>query len=136
MTIYEHNFSRLVALLPGLSQLSGQLTALGRQQRRLTVEVVEHYKYTTVLRITQNLPISIPAARLSHMTVRIYHDAQVAEVLAYQNCSHFQAKYDYPNPGMMQVREKRRVNEFLGEWLDYCLAQDQRFRLAPQYSGV
>ena len=73
MTIYEHNFSRLVALLPGLRQLSGQLTALGRQQRRLTVEVVEHYKYTTVLRITQNLPISIPAVGLSHMTVRIYH---------------------------------------------------------------
>ena len=136
MTIYEHNFSRLVTLLPGVRQLSGQLTALGRQQRCLAVEVVEHYKYTTVLRLAQNLPIPLPAAGLSHMTVCIYHDAQVAEVLAYQNCSRFRAKYDYPNPKMMQVREKRRVNEFLGEWLDYCLAQDMRFRLVPQYLGA
>lgn len=138
MTIYEHNFSRLSTLLPALKQLSGPLTALGCQQRRLAVEVVEHHKYTTVLRLTQDLPIPIPipAAGFSHMTVRIYHDAKVAEVLAYQNCCRFQSKYDYPNPKMLQVREKRRVNEFLGEWLDYCLAREMGFSLLPQYSGA
>lgn len=90
----------------------------------LAVELVECHKYTTIIRLTQPLPIIHPLAPHPEMVVRIYHDARVAEVLSYQHHRRFLPRYDYPNPGMCQRREKRRVNEFLGEWLRFCLARE------------
>lgn len=134
MTIYEQNFKRLLKLQPELAQLRCSLVALDETLVDMMLEVVEQHKFTTVVRLSQALPIPIDVVSLPSMTVRVYHDARVAEVLAYQNHRRFQPKYDYPNSKMLQVREKRRVNEFLGEWLDNCLANTRRSALL--YSGM
>ncbi len=126
--IYEYNFHCLIELLPELRSpqccLSSPKEALGG----LAIDVVEHHKYTTVIRLSQTLPLPLTLAVNPVMVVRIYHDARVAEVLSYQNHHRFQPRYDYPNPAMCQRREKRRVNEFLGEWLSFCLANDWRLQ--------
>ena len=121
MKIYEDNFQRLMLLMPGLRAFSEQCHSV-RRQEGLHVDVLERHKYTTVIKLTQNLPLNFLSTAVSAMIVRVYHDAEVAEVLSYQRQYRFKAKYDYPNPAMCQVREKQRVNEFLGEWLDFCLA--------------
>ena len=123
MKIYEDNFKRLMYLLPELKTYGEQILDVKRQEG-LHISVLERHKYTTVVEIAQHLVHGISALTQPSMTVRIYHDAEVAEVLSYQHHQRFQAKYDYPNPDMLQVREKLRVNEFLGEWLDYCLLGD------------
>ena len=135
MSIYERNFGRLLKLVPSLEQLGCSLLSLGQGENRMAFEVVERHKFTTVIRISQELPIPFGPASQTLMTVRVYHDAKVAEVLAYQHHRRFQPKYDYPNVDMLQVREKRRVNEFLGEWLDSCIVQG-RFTSAALVSGV
>ena len=56
------------------------------------------------------------------MVVRLYHDAQVAEVCASQQISRFKASYDYPNKKLHQRDEKHQINQFLADWLRYCLA--------------
>ncbi|ALP52607.1 hypothetical protein Tel_05285 [Candidatus Tenderia electrophaga] len=121
MKIYEDNFRRLMTLLP---ELDGEVQCCQGAGRRdgLSVDVLERHKYTTVIKLAQRLPLSFLAAAMPRMIVRIYHDAGVAEVLSYQRHYRFKPKYDYPNPEMCQVREKQRVNQFLGEWLDHCLA--------------
>ena len=53
-------------------------------------------------------------------TVRLYHDAQVAEVLACQHVSRFKARYDYPNLEMLLPDEKRQINLLLRDWLNLC----------------
>lgn len=121
MKIYEDNFRRLMLLLPGLRPGAPQQLVEATSEG-LQVDVLERHKYTTVIKLAQRLPLSIISAAVPRMVVRVYHDAGVAEVLSYQRHYRFKPKYDYPNPAMCQVREKQRVNEFLGEWLDHCLA--------------
>lgn len=123
MNVYEDNFLRLMLLMPELRGFGKQCHGV-RLQEGLHVDVLERHKYTTVIRLAQNLPLAFMSAATPMMIVRVYHDAEVAEVLSYQSQYRFKAKYDYPNPDMHQVREKQRVNEFLGEWLDFCLAGD------------
>ncbi len=123
MKIYEDNFRRLMLLMPELRAFGKQCQSMHRQEG-LHVDMLERHKYTTVIKLSQNLPLGFLSAAVSSMIVRVYHDAEVAEVLSYQGQYRFKAKYDYPNPDMCQVREKQRVNEFLGEWLDFCLAGD------------
>jgi len=123
MKIYEDNFRRLMLLMPELRAFGKQCHGL-RHQEGLHVDVLERHKYTTVISLVQNLPLKFLSTAMSSMVVRVYHDAEVAEVLSYQRHYRFKGKYNYPNPDMCQVREKQRVNEFLGEWLDFCMASD------------
>ncbi|MFT6389271.1 MAG: hypothetical protein ACJAUP_002661 [Cellvibrionaceae bacterium] len=55
--------------------------------------------------------------------VRLYHDATVAEVIAWEGRSRFKARHDYPNPRMYHSDEKAQLNRFLGELLELCLTQ-------------
>jgi len=123
MKVYEDNFRRLMLLMPELRVFGKQCHGVHLQEG-LHVDVLERHKYTTVIRLAQNLPLSFLSAEMPTMIVRVYHDVEVAEVLSYQRHYRFKGKYSYPNPDMCQVREKQRVNEFLGEWLDFCLASD------------
>lgn len=54
--------------------------------------------------------------------VRLYHDANVAEVVKCQRYRQFKPRYKYPNLDMHQVDEKAQMNRFLGELLAHCLA--------------
>lgn len=57
------------------------------------------------------------------MSVRLYHDARVAEVCSTQQIYRFKGRYDYPNKKLHQRDEKHQINQFLAEWLRYCLLQ-------------
>ncbi len=129
MKVYEDNFLRLMLLMPELKTFGKQCRGVLLQDG-LHVDVLERHKYTTVIRLAQNLPLDFMSAAIPTMIVRVYHDAEVAEVLSYQRHYRFKGKYSYPNPDMCHVREKQRVNEFLGEWLDFCLARDVPVRAA------
>ncbi len=130
MPIYERNYRRLLELVPDLARRAEPRVVLEAGPSRLIVEIVERHRFTTVVRITQRLPLAGPASSAT-MSVRLYHDARLAEVIAYQHQRRFQPRYDYPNVEMLQVREKRRVNEFLGEWLDSCIVQSRLGAFAP-----
>ena len=121
MSIYESNFERLVMLLPELLCPNNLFLKQAIEELFVTIDVVENHKYTTVIKISQVLPLQIPGVNQPVMLIRVCHDAKVAEVISYQGFLRFKPKYDYPNPKMHQVREKQRLNDFLGEWLDYCL---------------
>ncbi|WP_372338175.1 DUF1249 domain-containing protein [Hafnia alvei] len=47
------------------------------------------------------------------MSVRLYHDAMVAEVCASQQISRFKARYDYPNKKLHQRDESIKLTSFL-----------------------
>ena len=53
--------------------------------------------------------------------VRIYHDATLAEVIAWQGQRRFKPIHEYPNPKMYQRDEKAQLNAFLGDLLGFCL---------------
>lgn len=84
------------------------------------IRILEAFKYTTTLEITQKPQLRDWMTNPS-MLVRVYHDASTAEVVSYQGHKHLQARYNQPNPKMYHPDEKMQVNAFLGEWLTHCL---------------
>ena len=84
------------------------------------IKIVEAFKYTTTVLITQKPEIGLWMTNPS-MLVRLYHDADNAEVISCQGHRNFQPSYPQPNPLMYQPDEKLQVNIFLGEWLSHCL---------------
>ncbi len=121
LSLYERNFSRLMELLPDLHHGRGPFIIAAAGLSPIYVEILEQNPYTTTIHIRQGMAAERPWLCDLRMKVRIYHDAQVAEVIAYQGVHALQPFYPYPNPKMLQPYEKRRVNQFLGEWLSYCL---------------
>jgi uncharacterized protein YqiB (DUF1249 family) len=93
------------------------------RERRLRLQITERCPYTTTLELSEVISDG-NASRWGlspQLTVRIYHDARAAEVLAFQRQRHFSGRYDYPNPQMRQRDEKFQLNSLLAEWLHHCL---------------
>lgn len=92
------------------------------KNERVTVEIkiLEAFKYTTTLEIVQR-PKFEKWMTNPTMLVRVYHDANTAEVMSYQGHRNLKSRYPQPNPKMYHSDEKMQVNRFLGEWLSHCL---------------
>jgi uncharacterized protein len=95
------------------------------------IQITPQHQYrlsvTEVARFTTTLQIELVDERTQyfrpHFVVRLYHDAQVAEVLACQQISQVKARYDYPNQDMLLPDEKRQINLLLRDWLKLCAGQ-------------
>lgn len=118
MRVYETNYAKLNALLPGQPNV-GDVRSYQVASMAYQLEVSEVTKYTTLIDVCQC--DEQPVFPLPKMTVRLYHDARVAEVCASEQISRVFARYDYPNAKMVQKDEKFQLNQFLGEWLTFCL---------------
>lgn len=111
------NYLRLARLLPGFDA-DRHVFGVGAYAQ-MNIEITERSPYTTTLDISQSVhPLTTLAPC---MTVRVYHDAQLAEVVAFANRRRVRPVYDYPNPAMYQPDEKAQWNRFLSEWLSHCL---------------
>jgi uncharacterized protein YqiB (DUF1249 family) len=82
----------------------------------LAVSIVENTKYTQLVEISRDVPDSY-FLNPPKVLVRIYHDAQLAEVLTSRQICHLKPVYNYPNSDMHQIDEKFRINAFLEELL-------------------
>ena len=118
MRVYETNYAKLNALLP-VGHEVGDVRCYQAVNMVYQLTVNEVTKYTTLIDICQSDAMSV--FPLPKMSVRLYHDARVAEVCASGDFSRVKAKYDYPNTKLLQKDEKFQLNKFLGEWLTFCL---------------
>ncbi|MGF1844059.1 DUF1249 family protein [Vibrio clamense] len=118
MRVYETNYAKLNALLPFQAEV-GDVRCYQVVNMTYQLKVNEVTKYTTLIDICQS--DEQPVFPLPKMSVRLYHDARVAEVCASEQISRVKARYDYPNKKMMQKDEKSQLNKFLGDWLTFCL---------------
>lgn len=118
----EINYLRINKLMPMLEEQDrwsfGVKLPCG-SSARVDMDIVERCKYTTTVSVVQQGLLDWVKAH--QMTVRIYHDARMVEVIACQKGRHFHAHYEYPNKKMYQQDEKIQLNRFLGEWLRHCL---------------
>jgi hypothetical protein len=120
----EVNYARLLKIFPAIAHAERRLIGISdpaQQTRRYQFSVTERSRYTTALEIAEfGLR---PAWGLSAtFNVRLYHDASMAEVMAFQHQRNVPLRSEYPNRHMHLPDEKRQWNFLLGEWLVYCLA--------------
>lgn len=120
----EANFVRLERLLQDMSKSHYQFCWFDGHDNRIDVEIeiVERFKYTTTLQLTKTLH-NVPAPMDSvELTVRLYADARMAEVVTLSQGKQLAGIYRYPNDQMYQIDEKEQANHYLAEWLSHLLA--------------
>ncbi|MFZ4833586.1 DUF1249 family protein [Rouxiella sp. Mn2063] len=120
MRVCETNFAQLRRLLPRNDEV-GQMVTYQVASAVYQLTILESTRYTSLVEIKQTAP-AVSYWSLPSMTIRLYHDAMVAEVCASQQIFRFKARYDYPNKKLHQRDEKHQINQFLADWLRYCLA--------------
>lgn len=119
--LHEANFAKLSRVFPGLRNLQGKITGRGPNNSQVEVQILENCKYTHTISLKLNQSSVHALLPTLHLKIRVYYDANVTEVLAFQRHHRIKPRYNYPNPEMYQCDEKWQTNQFLGEWLDHCL---------------
>jgi uncharacterized protein len=123
----EANYLRITKLMMNMEQDHYRfLVVRGHVQWLHLLRVVERSRYTTTIEMMRtSVHTSSDWLSIPKLTLRVYHDAALAEVLAWEGHKRLRPRYDYPNRSMYQHDEKYQLNRFLGEWLDVCLNHGQ-----------
>lgn len=114
-TLCGENYGRLSRLEKACGesqQLELQLEQFGEVRLRIT----QLSRYTTELQLAQTS--AHPLLQPTRLTVRLYHDMRLAEVVAMQR-RRTRARNHYPNEAMHQPDEKLQWNRYLSEWLKH-----------------
>lgn len=119
MRLYETNYAQLRRLLPRNYQLNDDIV-FNVELMTYRIEIIELTRYTTLVLIQQVAP-KVSYWSMPEIKVRLYHDALIAEVCSSQQISRFKAIYDYPGQIKYQSDEKHQINQFLSDWLKFCL---------------
>ena len=127
----EFNYFRFTRVFPHYDQVENLKIAMplahsidvdtNSSERILHFSVKERARYTTLVEICEVADESSSDWVNVHMQVRVYHDAQLAEVIAWHRDRYFKPHYDYPNQRMYLPDEKKQMNRLLGEWLEHCM---------------
>ena len=120
--VCEVNYGRLLKLLPDCDTENLTYQFKINASLQYTIKIIECSRYTSTLEMSQKSHMGYEFLR-PVVQVRLYHDANMAEVLSAQNIGSLKPSYQYPNIKMYQKNEKEMVNLFLAEWLQFCLSQ-------------
>ncbi len=116
----EANYLMLIKLLP--TEISwSPIKCSVNAEYKLSIELVENTRYTTTINLHSTIHNNRSLITMNKWPVRLYHDAQLAEVLATGQGHQLPARHEYPNSQMRQPDEKFRLNEHLRDWLKVCL---------------
>ena len=136
---YQPNLVSLMALCANNYMLSLKVQANKTQVGDLrsffisdflsySLTVNEVTRYTSLITIEQKsmvglhtLSKALKSSLHPRITIRLYHDARLAEVISVQDMRQIKPRYNYPNSHMHQQDEKQQINQFLNEWLHLCL---------------
>ncbi|GAA6172182.1 DUF1249 family protein [Colwellia sp. KU-HH00111] len=127
MTLCANNYNLLLKLQANKTQRHQQRDFFINDRLAYVIVVKEVTPYTSLLTFEQKTPTQQLSKHSYHprMSIRLYHDARMAEVISSQGIQQVKPRYDYPNKHMHQQDEKQQINQFLNEWLQLCLAHGQ-----------
>ncbi len=122
MQLYEKNFVLLHELVPGLKSAEGIRVSRIEHGLTLYLNILEQAPFTTILNLSYRFERSGEIVSEPDLTVRVYHDARMAEAMAWYRCDVrwiAGRRHGAPAP----VYDRWRRNRFLYKWLSYCLHQ-------------
>ena len=125
--ICESNYQKLLQLIPDLLNLKETAIGLAHHTTTLHITVIESTPYTMTVELSHCFKKNLDEFLEPAVKIRIYLDAQLAEVLS----DHARASVAqvFKNPGLSKeiMNYKWRLNYFLQKWLDHCLKKDYQF---------
>ncbi|MCW9012913.1 MAG: DUF1249 domain-containing protein [Gammaproteobacteria bacterium] len=129
MDLYENNYIRLRKLLPDVNKIDSAIISRVPEHLDLYLNIIERSKFTTTLYLSYCFPTEHGLKMEPNLKIRIYHDAQLAEVMAGHLHHGRLVLDDLPADAL---KEKWQLNRFLNKWLGYCLKQGHSFAaIAP-----
>ena len=129
LAVCEANYARLLRILPDCDTVTLSYSFEITEGLFYRVKILDSSRYTSTVELAQ-LTAGVPDYLRPVMKVRLYHDANVAEVLSAQHIGSLKPSYAYPNTNMHQPNEKEMTNRFLAEWLVFCLRHLETTRLS------
>lgn len=131
MELYENNYIYMRRLIPEVLGEGLHLRSPGNVDLYLRIE--ERSPYTTTVALTHYFEEGDGHRADPDLRVRIYHDAQLAEVLPDSALHSFRWTGTGKVPDRRSLAWRWEVNRFLNRWLRYCLAEGHRF--VPAQAG-
>jgi uncharacterized protein YqiB (DUF1249 family) len=127
----DANYRRVLQLFPDYEHSNHRSLCAGDAE--ISLDVTDRGRYTTSVRVTLAGVLPAPLG-VSHFELRVYHDARMAEVIAFQSQRTQSPRYRYPNRNMHQRNEKLSQNQFVADLLSFCLAEGRVAQL-PQFGA-
>ncbi|MDD5578900.1 MAG: DUF1249 domain-containing protein [Methylobacter sp.] len=125
--VCESNYQKIFKLIPDLLAFKERAIGLAPNNTTLHLEVIEHTPHTMTVELSYCFSKNVDQLLEPAVKIRIYLDAQLAEVLN----DHARASVSqvFKDPGLSReiMNYKWRLNYFLQKWLDHCLKKDYRF---------
>ena len=132
MELYELNYIQLRQLVPDLRAIQDRSISCVGGALDLYLSVLERSKYTTTFHLSYQFSDTEGDFPAPDLVVRMYHDAQVAEVISRgRRRARRDAEYDRLRHQYC-IQTKWQVNRFLHKWLGYCLRQGHTFSPARE----
>lgn len=125
--ICDSNYQKLFQLIPDLTVYEHYAVGVTiSAQPQLFLKVLERNPYTLTIELSHQFS-HLRELMLPAVTIRIYLDAQLAEVLC--DIDRPAVARVFQDPGnLIGIRQyKWRLNYFLQKWLDFCMKADYQF---------
>ena len=118
MWFFERNYSFLREYFPDIIELCSNTIVYRDKLKVVKIKSLEVSRYTTLI----SLHLTFTAYKEItpvEMTIRLYHDAEVADVISYQNITRLVAPYFSSNK-CVDENHKKQANILLYEILSSC----------------
>ncbi len=119
MWFFERNYSYLRDIFPEIIELGSNTLICNDEIKVVKIKCLEVSRYTTLISLYLTFT-ECPQVERVEMTVRLYHDAEVADVISYQNITRLVAPY-FSTDKNKDENHKKQANILLYEILASCI---------------
>jgi hypothetical protein len=119
MWFFERNYSYLRSLFPEIIELNSNALIYDDKLKVVKIKCLEVSRYTTLVSLYLTFT-ECPQIERVEMNIRLYHDAEVADVVSYQNITRLVAPY-FSNNKNGDDNHKKQANILLYEILTSCV---------------
>lgn len=118
MWFFERNYSYFQELFPEVIEPGSGRLIYSDALKTVKIKCLEVSRYTTLVSLSLTFS-ACPQIEPIDMTIRLYHDVRLADVVSYQNISPLIAPYFSENKDTTE-NHKRQANILLYEILSGC----------------
>jgi len=130
-TVCASNYQKLFRLIPDLLEFKEAAVGASASQAYLHLRVIDHSAYTMTVELSHCFKKNLDGFLEPAVIIRIYLDAQLAEVLSDHARASVAKVFQDPGLSLEIMHYKWRLNYFLQKWLDHCLTKDYQFLPDP-----
>jgi uncharacterized protein YqiB (DUF1249 family) len=127
LTLYESNYIKLCALLPGLPSLAGEYASVSPRDLPLDLRVAAAERYTMDLSLTYLFDGDGGIVADPDLQLRVYFDARMVEVVAWSGSVRHRELRRLRRASAREIDVRWARNTMLAKWLDYLADHAHRF---------